>query len=130
MRTSGRFTTDGVGLLILGVIATIRGVSYLPFVVEPDRKPLHLLEYVLGSQHWAWLWIAIGVFAVAAVVVDVLRPAAVGLIIGLYALWTVSYLGFEPRGWVVALNYAQTAVLALWAFGRGRRTDMPTLPRH
>ena len=108
---------------IIGAITLARGVSYLPPLVDSDRRAAHFLEMVLPPTAWAWVWLAAGALALAASVRHRLLPAALGATVGLHALWALSFIGAtvtgdSPRGWVSAISYAGIVLLAIWAFGR------------
>lgn len=116
-------TSDGAGLVILGLSAIVRGISY--FRVSADRIPAHWLEGQLPPAAWAWVWIVIGVGCFVAAYVPRILPITVGLAVGLNSLWAISFLilwvtGDSPRAYVSALGYLATAGLAMWGFGRGR----------
>ena len=40
----GWITGDAVGLGIIGIAASLRGISYLPHVLDQSRKAAHFLE--------------------------------------------------------------------------------------
>lgn len=115
--------SDATGLVILGLSALVRGISY--FRANPERIPAHWLEGQLSPTSWAWVWIVIGVGCLIATCVPRILPITVGLAVGLNSLWALSFLilwatGDSPRAYVSALGYLATAGLATWGFGRGR----------
>lgn len=119
------FKTDEAGLTILALLTFIRGLSYVPPLINPDRTPAHYLEGWASPTVWASIWVTVGVFCLAATFIPKLLPAAVGLAVGLHAAWAMSFLmgtilGDAPRAWVSALNYLGVIFLALYAYGRGR----------
>lgn len=136
MRRVRRFaTTDGMGLLIIGAASIGRGISYSPPVMDPHTKASHVAESWATMDVWAIVWIGIGLLCVGSAFAWRSRAAAVavGLAVGIHALWSVSFLwgtlaGDSPRGYVSALSYGLIAVLALWAFGRGSREDGEGVP--
>ena len=96
------FKTDEAGLTILALLTIIRGLSYVPPLINPDRTPAHYLEGWASPTLWAGIWIAAGAFCLAATFIPKLLPAAVGLAVGLHAAWAMSFLmgtilGEAPR---------------------------------
>lgn len=125
MRLSDRLSGDGLGLAIIGVSSLLRGVSYMPGIRGEHSRPAHLLEYFGEPAAWSPLWLAVGLLCiVAAIGWKAARPAAVGGAVGIHALWALSFLAIGGRGWVTALSYGSIALIALWAFGRGRRPEL------
>ena len=119
------FKSDEAGLTILALLTIIRGLSYVPPLINPDRMPAHYLEGWASPTLWAVVWVAAGVFCLAATLIPKLLPAAVGLAVGLHAAWAMSFLmgtilGDTPRAWVSALNYLGVVFLSLYAYGRER----------
>lgn len=113
------------GVLILAVAVLIRGVCYLPAVIPAGHR-IPALERFLPLWSWSGLWLAAGVLAVVCVIARVDRwlPLITGLLVALHTLWGMIYVvawvaGDSGRGYVTALGYLATAVLAIWAFGRG-----------
>lgn len=121
-------SSDSVGLFIIGLAAFLRGISYMPFMVSPERPPAHLLEQVAPPALWAWPWVIGGVLCFAAIVVPRLSPPAVGAAVGLHFLWAVSFLVSGGRGWVSSIGYGAVTALALWAFSRGRLQYSAAVP--
>lgn len=123
-------TTDGMGLVILGLSCIGRGVSYFPFARGESAGRAHYAEAWLDMTVWAIIWVVVGIFAIA-VSGRWSSPAAAtatGLTVGLHALWASSLLlstfsGDMSRGYVSAISYLAIVALSLWAFGRGRRDD-------
>ena len=123
-------STDGMGLIILGLSCIGRGVSYFPFARGDSAGRAHYAEEWLDMTIWAIIWVAVGIFAIA-VSGRWSAPAAAtatGLTVGLHALWASSLLlstfsGDMSRGYVSAISYLAIVALSLWAFGRGRRDD-------
>lgn len=113
-------SSDAVGVFIIGMAALMRGISYMPFMVNPERSPAHLLEHIAPPTMWAWPWLISGVLCLAAIIYPRLTPPAVGAGIGLHFLWSVSFLAMGGRGWVTSIGYGAVTALALWAFSRGR----------
>lgn len=122
-------TSDAIGLIIIGAATILRGVSYLPPLVNTDRRAAHLLEHLAAPTTWAWVWLAVGALALAGAAVRPIRPLAVGSSIGLYIMWATSFILIGGRGWVPALSYGTVALLSLWAFSRGRMMEVPPLPQ-
>lgn len=119
------FKSDEAGLAILALLTIIRGLSYVPPLINTARTPAHYLEGWASPTLWAGIWIAAGAFCFAATLIPKLLPAAVGLAVGLHAAWAMSFLmgtilGDAPRAWVSALNYLGVVFLALYAYGRER----------
>lgn len=119
------FKTDEAGLTILALLTIIRGLSYAPPLINPDRTPAHYLEGWASPTVWAGIWVTAGIFCLAATFIPKLLPVAVGLAVGLHAAWAMSFLmgtilGDTPRAWVSALNYLGVVFLALYAYGRER----------
>lgn len=128
-------TTDGMGMVILGAASVVRGVSYLP-ALRGSAGNAHYAEAWLPMTAWAWVWIIVGTLAVAASArwSSPIAATAVGLSIGLHALWASSLIlsaiiGEMGRGYVSAISYLAIALLALWAFARGRRDDQRVVVR-
>ena len=126
-----RFTTsDGMGLLIIGILALLRGLSYAPWIIPAEARGSHVAETWLPMDAWSVLWTALGLLCVAASMFWASRAAAVavGLSVALHSLFGFSFLWGTihhdmDRGWVSALSYFAIALLTLWAMGRGRRED-------
>lgn len=117
--------TDACGLVILGVLAIVRGVSYVPPLVDPSRPPTHYMEMLLSPPAWAVVWITIGAGCLVAACWRPLQPLAVGVIVGIHAVWAASFiaatlLGEQSRAWVSSLGYIATVALTLYAYRRGQ----------
>lgn len=128
------FRDDRTGIAFLGALSILRGVSYLPVSVDTGRSPAHFFEELAGPPVWAVVWIALGFLCLAATLAERLVPAAVGGTVGIHAAWALSFLaawatGQASRGWVSALGYAGVAFLFLWAFSRGKRSEVTLLFR-
>lgn len=121
-------TSDAVGLGIIGLAASLRGISYLPHVVDQSRKAAHFLEEIAPPAVWSWVWISVGLLCLAAIPLRRLMPPAVGAGIGLHFMWATSFILSGGRGWVTAISYGAITLLALWAFGRGRRQPHREVP--
>lgn len=121
-------SSDAAGLLIIGLAAGLRGVSYLPYFVDSDRKPAHFLEQAAPPEVWAGPWILSGVLCFLAIWVSRLTPPAVGAGVGLHFLWAVSFLLSGGRGWVSSIGYGAVTALAVWAFSRGRLQPAAEVP--
>lgn len=136
-RTLRRFsTTDGMGLLIVGVASIARGVSYAPPVMPDGQLSSHVAETWLPMDAWSVVWMLAGALCIGAAFHWRSRLAAlsVGLTVGLHTLFGASFLwgslhGNMSRGWVSAISYFAVALLVLWAVGRGRREDGEVTPR-
>ena len=123
------FRDDRTGIAFLGGLSILRGVSYLPVSVDTSRSPAHFFEELAGPPVWAVVWITLGVLCLAATRAARLVPAAVGGTVGIHTAWALSFLaawatGATTRGWVSALGYAGVAFLFLWAFARGKRSEV------
>ena len=121
--------TVGPALLILGVGAVARGISYTPLLMSEHAQRAHPVEGSLPMPVWAWVWIAAGVAAVVAAWWSRAAPVAVGACVGLNLLWGASFIADAiakgaVRGWLPAVGYLSIAALVLWAvwFGRGEPT--------
>lgn len=121
--------TVGPALLILGVGAIARGISYTPLLMSEYARQAHPVEGTLTMGTWAWIWIAAGVTAVVAAWWSRAAPVAVGACVGLNLLWGASFIADaiakgSVRGWLPAVGYLSIAALVLWAvwFGRGEPT--------
>lgn len=124
-RPSRAFVSDATGLIILGVAAIVRAISYAPGLVNVDRSPAHWLEGLLPAPAWSLMWLGIAVVCVAAIIAPRLLPVAVGLTVAINVLWGLSFVGItitgdSSRGYVSSLGYFAVAFLAMWGFGRGR----------
>ena len=120
--------TVGPALLILGVGAVARGISYTPLLMSEHAQRAHPVEGSLPMPVWAWVWIAAGVAAVVAAWWSRAAPVAVGACVGLNLLWGASFIADaiakeSVRGWLPAVGYLSIAALVLWGvwFGRGER---------
>lgn len=124
------WATDAAGLLICGVATIARGVSYMSGVVDQDRRAAHYLEGVFQPSVWSVVWIGIGLICLIATLSPKLTPTCVGLVVGIHAAWGTSFMAGQffddhlPRAWVSALSYYLICALILWAFGRGRATEV------
>lgn len=123
------FQSNAAGMTILGSITAVRGLSYTPWLVNPNRDPAHWLEGVLPPTYWAWVWIIAGLVALLSVYCERIMPAALGLVVGLHAAWGLSFIGGTlagdtPRGWVSGLGYIGIVLIVLWAFSRGKREEI------
>lgn len=121
--------TVGPALLILGVGAVARGISYTPLLMSEHAQRAHPVEGSLPMPVWAWVWIIAGVAAVVAAWWSRAAPVAVGACVGLNLLWGASFIADaiakeSMRGWLPAVGYLSIAALVLWAvwFGRGEPT--------
>ena len=121
--------TVGPALLILGVGAIARGISYTPLLMSEYAQRAHPVEGTLPMDTWAWVWIVAGVAAVVAAWWSRAAPVAVGACVGLNLLWGASFIADaiaegSARGWLPAVGYLSIAALVLWAvwFGRGEPT--------
>lgn len=126
MRLRGFLLTDATALLILGVSIILRGVSYLP--LTGGGMSSHPAEGALPIEVWAVVWIVVGVLCLVAVPwhKGMVAAAALGLGIGLNALWAVSFFaatitGEMARGWVTGTGYATVVLLVLWSVWRDKR---------
>ena len=119
---------DGVGVAILGVAATLRGISYLPSQVNPNRNPAHVLETVAAPTTWSWLWLAVGIFCLASTMAERIRPMAAGSAISLHFLWAASFVVYNSWGWVTTIAYTTISLLAIWGFARGRQHSYKEVP--
>lgn len=118
--------TDATALLILGVSIILRGVSYLP--LTGGGVSSHPAEGALPIGVWAIIWIGVGVLCLVSTLwhEGPVAAVALGLGIGLHALWGASFFtatitGDMSRGWVTGTGYATVIVLALWSVWRYKR---------
>lgn len=121
--------TVGPALLILGVGAVARGISYTPLLMSEHARQSHPVEGTLPMSVWAWVWTIAGVTAIVAAWWSRAAPVAVGACVGLNLLWGASFIADaiaegSVRGWLPAVGYLSIAALVLWAvwFGRGEPT--------
>lgn len=121
--------TVGPALLILGVGALARGISYTSLLMSETAQRAHPVEGTLPMPVWAWVWIVAGVAAVVAAWWPRAAPVAVGACVGLNLLWGASFIADaiareSVRGWLPAVGYLSIAALVLWAvwWGRGETT--------
>lgn len=120
--------TVGPALLILGVGAIARGVTYLPALMSEHAQRAHPVEGTLPMPVWAWVWIIAGVMAVVAAWWSRAAPVAVGACVGLNFLWGASFIADaiakgSVRGWLPAVGYLSIDALVLWGIWciRGER---------
>ena len=111
--------TVGPALLILGVGAVARGISYTPLLMSEHAQRAHPVEGTLTMHTWAWVWIAAGVAAIVAAWWSRAAPVAVGACVGLNLLWGASFIADaiaerSVRGWLPAVGYLSIAALVLW----------------
>lgn len=137
VRPSARRVRDwalGIGpaLIVLGVGALARGVSYTPLLMSETAQRAHPVEGTLPMDTWAWIWIAAGVAAMVAAWWPRAAPVAVGAGVGLNLLWGGSFIADaitegSVRGWLPAVGYISIALIVWWAVWRGSRE--PTVSR-
>lgn len=111
--------TVGPALLILGVGAIARGVTYLPALMSEHARRAHPVEGTLPMGVWAWVWIIAGVAAVVAAWWSRAAPVSVGACVGLNFLWGASFITdaiirHSARGWLPAVGYLSIDALVLW----------------
>lgn len=124
--------TIGPALVILGVGAIARGVTYLPALMSEHAQRAHPVEGTLPMGVWAWVWIVAGVVAVVVAWWQPAAPLGVGLGVSLNIIWGCSFITdaiirHSARGWLPAVGYISIALLVLWAVWRGARE--PTVSR-
>lgn len=119
---------DGVGVAILGVASTLRGISYLPSQVSQSRNPAHVLETITAPATWSWLWLAVGFLCLVSIMWENARPMAAGSAISLHFMWAASFMVYTNRGWVTTIAYATISLLAVWGFSRGRQYSPKGVP--
>lgn len=118
------FAGDAGLAVILGTLSFVRGVSYLPWFVNPNRKPAHFLEGILAIELNAALWIIVGVAAVyPALKQGRILSVYVGIASGLHAAWGASFIlntvvGIADRAWVSSLGYIGIVWLTYWGLKR------------
>ena len=124
------WATDTAGLVICSLATIARGVSYMPGLVATDRPAAHYLEDIFPPTVWGAVWVAVGLVCLIAVIAPSLTPICVGLTVGIHAAWGTSFMAAQifderlGRAWVSALSYYLICALILWAFGRGRATEV------
>lgn len=124
--------TVGPALIFLGVNGFVRGLAYIPGVMEPITRPLHPVENVAPMSVWGWVWVAASIFAlVAAFWQSRFSPWGIGLLAGLNGVWFCSYFldaifAGHLLNLVFATHHLSIAGLALWAVWRGVREPKPT----
>lgn len=122
----------GPALIVLGVGAVARGVTYLPpLMTTSSATRSHPVEGVLSMEVWGWVWIIAGVATLVAAWWDRIAPLAVGAGVGLNLLWGASFIADaiareSPRGWLPAVGYVSVALLVWWAVWRGQREPRVT----
>lgn len=124
--------TIGPALVILGVGALARGISYTPLLMPEQVAHAHPVEGALSMTFWAWVWIVSGVATLAAIGWERIAPLAVGVGVGLNLVWGCSFIAdaiiqHSERGWLPAVGYLSVALLVWWAVWRGARE--PNLTR-
>ena len=124
-RLRGFLLTDATALLILGVSIILRGVSYMP--VMGGGISSHPAEGALPIGVWAIIWIGVGVLCLVSApwYKGPVAAVALGLGIGLNALWAASFFtatitGEMSRGWVTGIGYATVALVVLWSVWRAK----------
>ena len=124
-RLRGFLLTDATALLILGVSIILRGVSYMP--VMGGGVSSHPAEGALPIEVWAVVWIGVGVLCLVAAPwhKGPVAAVALGLGVGLNALWAASFFtatitGEMSRGWVTGTGYATVALVVLWSVWRDK----------
>ena len=107
-RLRGFLLTDATALLILGVSA-------------------HPAEGALPIGVWAVVWIGVGVLCLVAAPwhKGPVAAVALGLGLGLHALWAASFFtatitGEMSRGWVTGVGYLSLALAVLWGVWRDK----------
>ena len=117
--------TDATALLILGVSILLRGVSYLS--LTGGGASSHPAEGALPIGVWAIIWIGVGVLCLVAAPwrEGPVAAVALGLGVGINALWAVSFFtatitGEMSRGWVTGTGYATVALVVLWSVWRDK----------
>ena len=122
----------GPALIVLGVGAIARGISYTPLLMSEHARQAHPVEGTLPMPVWAWVWVIAGVAAIVAAWWSRAAPVAMGAGVGLNLLWGASFITDalikgSVRGWLPAVGYVSVAVLVWWAVWRGSRE--PTVSR-
>ncbi len=119
-------------LLLMAVLAYVRGYRYFPFGDSPTTLPagLELISSTLSISFWGWIWIITGVICTiwAFVKYDGLGWGAV---VGMMILWGVAYVfGFvnglitgEPSTeYVNMTTYLIPAIVIAYFSARDART--------
>lgn len=113
------FSSEKFGLLILSILSFVRGFSYLPLVLEQDRKPAHYLENMIQPEIWGYIWITLSIVCLIAMCYHKITPLAIGFVTLLYLVWGGSFfiatIVEGGRQWVSSINYLGVAALTLWA---------------
>lgn len=129
-RIRGWALTDAPAILILGLGLIARGVTYMPVYFGGPGPGSHPAETFVSMDVWANIWIASGIICLTALAFPKLAPAAIGVGVGLHAIWAMSFVADSivdrsPRGWLPAVGYASIALLVMWAVWRGSREIIP-----
>ena len=124
--------TVGPALVFLSVTGFVRGLAYIPGVMEPITRSLHPVENVAPMQVWGWIWVALAVFGlVAAFWQQRLSAWGVGLLVGINGIWACSYLldallANHLLNLVFSTLHFSLSGVTVWAVWCGMREPKPT----
>lgn len=91
-----------VMLLLMGLLAYVRGYRYFPFGDAPTTLPagLELLSSTLSISFWGWTWIAAGIVATVWAFIKY-DGFGWGAVIGMMILWGVAYVFGFVNGLII-----------------------------
>lgn len=123
--------TVGPLLLLLSLTALVRGLAYIPGVMEPIIRALHPVENIASMPVWGWIWAAISLFRFVAAFWQRLSPWGIGLLARINGIWFASYLldamfAGHRLNLVLATMHLSLSGVALWSVWRGVREPKPT----
>lgn len=124
--------TLGPLLLFLSITGIVRGLAYIPGVMEPITRTPHPVENVAPMPAWGCVWIVIALFGVvAAFWQQRMSPWGIGLLAGINGVWFCSYfLDAIVAGHLLNLVFAtmhfSLSGIALWSVWRGVGEPKPT----
>lgn len=113
--------SDRFLLCLLGAVAVLRGIGYLPTVWAAPHP--HPVEAWLDRPTWGLIWVACGLAAIVAAFARSTRCEAIalGVQMALNTLWCISYLAAYCLGdatYTGALTYAALVVTTIWSVWR------------
>lgn len=104
----------GWGLLIMGAVGLARAWSYLEPGLDQAPTQLAFVDDLIPLSTYAFVWIVVGLGCLHSIVWKPALPYAVGLFVGMHALWALSFLASwvwldSSRAWVSAISYVALA---------------------